>query len=402
MTARYADLMRQGFMKSRKPARGRVKRPTVSCDACLNWHEEGRHTASKEERARNLKDKKLRAQMRSNRHPYEDRELEEMEEMLAARGYPPRYARQLQDEGMGPEMLRGMLAIPAGEMGSLDYAYGLRRAGSMRSNHVDRLRGGQADRMSTGDFDPVALAKGTLHEMEHTDDPDIAEEIAMDHLAEDEGYYEKLDAMERGYFRNGADWTQKEISDHSYGVMPAWARGVRPAGKKLTKLQLDVLGRVDGSRISFVSKPFFFDKTLDGMFPRSVERKALLALLKGGYLDIYSEHGSLRSVTGENYPPSWVGVDSDSHLLIEAAGTSQLMRRNSGDYYVWPLSKDGQTPLASEGPYGPYELYEAKSFARIGATQGKHSRAVTRGKDPNSKSFEIVRLYKAGTGERIL
>lgn len=50
--------------------------------------------------------------------------------------------------------------------------------------------------MRSSDFDPVALREGTEHELEHTDDRSIAKEIAMDHLAEDPRYYEKLRRME--------------------------------------------------------------------------------------------------------------------------------------------------------------------------------------------------------------
>ena len=37
------------------------------------------------------------------------------------------------------------------------------------------------------------LEKGKEYEMEHTSDPQKAEEIAMDHLYEDPGYYTKLE-----------------------------------------------------------------------------------------------------------------------------------------------------------------------------------------------------------------
>ena len=66
----------------------------------------------------------------------------------------------------------------------------------------ERLPGGRAAGMRPEDFDPVELARGTKHELEHTGNREIATEIAMDHLAEDEGYYVKLDAMERGSFRD--------------------------------------------------------------------------------------------------------------------------------------------------------------------------------------------------------
>jgi hypothetical protein len=42
-------------------------------------------------------------------------------------------------------------------------------------------------------FDPNELAMGIRDEMEHTDDPALAKEIAKDHLAsESKNYYTKL------------------------------------------------------------------------------------------------------------------------------------------------------------------------------------------------------------------
>lgn len=63
--------------------------------------------------------------------------------------------------------------------------------------HKDRLHGGVADYVGSIQFDTEALVKGTKHELEHTDDPDIAMEIAMDHLAENPWYYEELEKMEK-------------------------------------------------------------------------------------------------------------------------------------------------------------------------------------------------------------
>jgi hypothetical protein len=51
--------------------------------------------------------------------------------------------------------------------------------------HVDQLKGGKADNKKPSDFDPQALREGMKVEREHTDDPAIAREIAMDHLTED-------------------------------------------------------------------------------------------------------------------------------------------------------------------------------------------------------------------------
>ena len=77
-----------------------------------------------------------------------------------------------------------------------------RKANDSYSPFEEHLRGGRASGMRPENFDPAELARGTKHELEHTRDREIATEIAMDHLAEDEAYYQKLDAMERGAFRD--------------------------------------------------------------------------------------------------------------------------------------------------------------------------------------------------------
>lgn len=61
---------------------------------------------------------------------------------------------------------------------------------------IDKLSGGLADNKQPQDFDPAQLKAGIKVEMEHTDDPRLAREIAMDHLSEDPAYYQKLSRME--------------------------------------------------------------------------------------------------------------------------------------------------------------------------------------------------------------
>ncbi len=66
------------------------------------------------------------------------------------------------------------------------------------SRHRDRLPGGLADAHQPEHFDAAELAAGIAVEQEHTDDPALAREIAMDHLAEIPDYYTRLAAMEAG------------------------------------------------------------------------------------------------------------------------------------------------------------------------------------------------------------
>jgi len=59
-------------------------------------------------------------------------------------------------------------------------------------NNLSKLPGGVGDDTQTSQVDPNQLSLGVQIEMEHTNDPDIAKEIAMDHLKEDPKYYTKL------------------------------------------------------------------------------------------------------------------------------------------------------------------------------------------------------------------
>jgi hypothetical protein len=64
----------------------------------------------------------------------------------------------------------------------------------------DKLHGGRADNKKPSDFNKKDLEDGSKIEYEHTNNPDITKEIAMDHLEEFPEYYSKdigLPAMER-------------------------------------------------------------------------------------------------------------------------------------------------------------------------------------------------------------
>ena len=52
---------------------------------------------------------------------------------------------------------------------------------------------GRAQGLGPADFDSKQISVGIKHEMEHTPDPAVAQQIAMDHLAEDADYYRKLE-----------------------------------------------------------------------------------------------------------------------------------------------------------------------------------------------------------------
>lgn len=61
----------------------------------------------------------------------------------------------------------------------------------------ERIPGGKAAGRHPSEFNQVELRRGTKVEMEHTTDPLVAQEIAMDHLVEDPLYYQKLARIHR-------------------------------------------------------------------------------------------------------------------------------------------------------------------------------------------------------------
>ncbi len=68
----------------------------------------------------------------------------------------------------------------------------------------DKIPGGNANGDTPADYEKSQVEKGKKVELEHSKDPDIAEEIAIDHLEEHDDYYIGLEHMEE---------TLKEIED---------------------------------------------------------------------------------------------------------------------------------------------------------------------------------------------
>lgn len=89
-------------------------------------------------------------------------------------------------------------ALPISEEEEND---GEEKVPSLDPNDVDGdgeyIEGGEADNEPVDAYDPDQILKGIEVEMEHTDDPRVALEIAMDHLEELPDYYTRLDTMEK-------------------------------------------------------------------------------------------------------------------------------------------------------------------------------------------------------------
>ena len=90
--------------------------------------------------------------------------------------------------------------------------------------------GGKGDNLSIADVDKDQLKKGMAVEMEHTNKKEIAQEIALDHLAEDKKYYTKLEGIHKENpsvcplkietLNDIRDWARKARSIYGKSVLP--------------------------------------------------------------------------------------------------------------------------------------------------------------------------------------
>ncbi|WP_321377102.1 phage portal protein family protein [Trichococcus shcherbakoviae] len=118
---------------------------------------------------------------------------------------------------------------------------GDRNADGGGDNGMGNLPGGFADGADAGQFDPDQLERGVAHEMEHTDDPQVALEIAMDHLAEHPDYYAVLERMEDNDCDDGDDEDNETKDDASvkardldvelYAADSNWKESEHPRGQ---------------------------------------------------------------------------------------------------------------------------------------------------------------------------
>lgn len=97
----------------------------------------------------------------------------------------------------GTPMAAGAGGMVGGGAGVLGSALADRpKTASQKKVAVDTIAGGKADGKPSSDFSSKQMEMGRKVEMEHTDNPQLASEIARDHLEEFGDYYTRLDKME--------------------------------------------------------------------------------------------------------------------------------------------------------------------------------------------------------------
>ena len=186
----------------------------------------------------------------------------------------------------------------------------------------EKIPGGLAEGKSPKDFDAKALAQGVKVEMEHTTDPKIAQEIAMDHLAEDLKYYIKLATIEKSIASNPmaeidintAEQSMDEMasrgSDHWVMAIDAAVSdagyGDNPESIPLPQFRTLYISKVDDGIYSAIVKnedPNSGDSGATIMQLSKMTPEAMVQSLKAkGY--IYKEETQATTVPEEPTPPT--------------------------------------------------------------------------------------------------
>lgn len=111
------------------------------------------------------------------------------------------------------------------------------------AQHVDQLSGGVGDQTDPAQLPREALKVGTREEMEHTADPAVAMDIAIDHLTEDPHYYDDVAATPENSERVRA--VHYCLADEAIEVAAALMIGMRSDRQKIVYVLHPATGEVE-------------------------------------------------------------------------------------------------------------------------------------------------------------
>lgn len=145
----------------------------------------------------------------------------------------------------------------------------------------DNIFGGLGDGEPDNKFDSEQLEKGIKVELEHTNDPDKAKEIAKDHLMESKDfkgsnggkYYDKLDTMEEEF--------KEELTNKKKAIL---SRLIQIANKFETNDQIKNAMAVD-ELINIIVK-FSKDKDVFEKYPKFQTIIDNICISRGGFIDM--------------------------------------------------------------------------------------------------------------------
>lgn len=142
---------------------------------------------------------------------------------------------------------------------------GVKTASSAKLNKQfkGQIKGGLSEGVDVSKFNPEQVRKGIAVEMEHTNDPKIAREIAYDHLTENPKYYDALEKIEKSnvikYEQYSGFKTNADLQDdlRNKGLKSSDVSvGYSPKDKHYYRLKLGNPAEIKGQQVRIrVKKP---------------------------------------------------------------------------------------------------------------------------------------------------
>jgi hypothetical protein len=257
----------------------------------------------------------------------------------------------------------------------------------------DQIKGGKADNKSYSDFDQEQLKKGIKVEMEHTDNPSLAKEIAADHLAEFPNYYDELAKMENkmkqqneGIIRLVPMLKKKSINEQSYAALvklpdnnPSFIQD------RINKVAAELNGKVDpyhegGDSYKLIFKSpaglkMFIDKAraLFGRSGAEIEMQEgkvdnrptqMLTAGKKKLTEEYNTSMILPSSTRLNSEAPEKNVYTSDWMTDKDDGTIYLVNFNGKKIFVYSSGKPDPNDKFREGT--THEFKHDQTYKRIG------------------------------------
>lgn len=211
----------------------------------------------------------------------------------------------------------------------------------LKKNPYNKLFGGKADKKSPKDFDKDQLEAGIAVELEHTNDRNIAQEIAMDHLVEDPDYYTKLKQIhvEKSYINKTVP---KGVNAEKYDRCIAEVKRQRSGKNAYAICSASLQGHAKKSEINTRS---FKDKKLADLIRRHNQKKLNKSI------DFHNTKSSIESsdqlLAEKTISPELIdyiktSVSNNLSKIPFAKGVLTLSEKEKGLYNGFFQDNDGQ------------------------------------------------------------
>jgi len=256
----------------------------------------------------------------------------------------------------------------------------------------DLMPGGLADAFTPSDFDPKQLKIGIDVELEHTSDPIVAREIAMDHLTEDPLYYQKLKTIEESikeytkaflnemiYVTRGIpqemieDFEERGVNIYKYGSKHGFWD---PKKHGLTKLQVEIILAALEEKIDQEK-----DKTPEESATNFKDEDLAIANIMGG-----RKNPNLIQ-KAKIYNMSHL-MDDLKALVVESSFISPMSETwdqylekviDTGDEFPWDNEEE---PEFNKNPMNPFDANNSLSKVKANAHPKTQRAGVGKGSGP--------------------